>query len=89
MDLSQRFLLLALVLFIISISKKAHCQPIIVRGGSPLTRSLTCLTHIVKFGDTINHLAKVYKKRPREIIRANPNINPRSLQLNQPICIPS
>ncbi|TCL70976.1 LysM domain-containing protein [Hydrogenispora ethanolica] len=52
----------------------------------------TCPTgtfsYTVKAGDTFYSLAQRYRTTTDAIIRANPGINPNSLQLGQTICIP-
>lgn len=55
-------------------------------GGVP---GQTCRFHSVRPGDTINDLAKIYNVNPQAILRANPNVVPQNLQINQQLCIPS
>lgn len=50
--------------------------------------SYTCISHVVKKGDTFKDLAKEFNVTINSILTANPGADPNELQVGQVICIP-
>lgn len=44
--------------------------------------------YVIRSGDTIRAIAASFEVEPQEILRINPDINPRNLRVGQIICIP-
>ena len=61
-------------------------QRICVPAGPPLCPG--GLVYTIRAGDTFHALAKVYRIDVYAIMKANPNVDPRNLQIGQQICIP-
>ena len=56
-----------------------------------MSKTISCpggIIYTIKAGDTFYSLARTYRIDVYAIMKANPNVDPNSLQVGQQICIP-